>query len=86
MIEPGAPVIYRCVAGWRCAAAVTRVCPEPPKTPGQSLGLEGSVDIAVDAGSREPVALTRIEVVPSAADLRPGTCCLGDGSEYAKRA
>lgn len=73
MIELGTPVIYRCLAGWKCDAVVTRVCPEPPKTPGPMLALGGSFDIAVDAGSKDPVQLTRIELV-ALKDLRPGTC------------
>lgn len=72
----GERVVYRCLAGWRCDAVVTRVRPEPPKTPGGRLSFDGSLDIEVDTGSG-PLPLTRIELVPPD-QLEPGTCCRRD--------
>ena len=52
--------IYRSLAGHDHDAEITRIA-------------DGRADVAVDAGCRERVELTRIEVVPV---LRPGTCIL----------
>lgn len=58
-------MIYRCLAGFPYRAAVV------------ARRLDGSVDLAVDAGCNDPVQLTRIKVVEQG-KLVPGTCCEGD--------
>jgi hypothetical protein len=55
----GQRVVYRCLAGFRYDAEVVTV------------RLDGTVDLAVDAGCNDHVQLTRIEIAP---ELRPGTC------------
>lgn len=64
MTSRGDKIVYRCLAG-RYYDAEVRV-----------VRLDGRVDIAVDAGSSEPVELTRITVVDKVAHL-PGTCAVG---------
>ena len=60
----GDEIVYLSLAGYRCDAAVNMVRPD------------GRLDLAVDAGSKDPVMLTRIAFVEPA-DLRPGTCSVG---------
>ncbi len=59
VVTRGDVVVYRCIAGWLCDAEV------------RVVRLDGTVDLAVDAGSADPVELTRVEVCEK---LVPGTC------------
>lgn len=60
----GDQILYLSRAGFRCDAKVNSVRPD------------GLVDLAVDAGSTDPVMLTRIAFVPPD-ELRPGSCSIG---------
>ena len=64
MPKTGDEIVYLCLAGYRCDAAVNMVRPD------------GRLDLAVDAGSKDPVMLTRISFV-SPDELRPGSCSIG---------
>lgn len=64
MPNAGDEVVYLCLAGFRCDAVVNMV------------RLDGRLDLSVDAGSKDPVSLTRIEFVDPD-ELRPGTCSTG---------
>lgn len=59
-------VVYVSLAG-HCHAAVVVWVRE-----------DGTVDLAVDAGAKHPVQLSRIEV---AAQATPGKCWRGDGAQ-----
>lgn len=64
MTSRGDKIVYRCLAGFRYDAEV------------RAVRLDGRVDIAVDAGSADPVELTRIAFVSPEAHV-PGTCTTG---------
>lgn len=64
MPKVGDEIVYLCLAGYRCDATVNMIRPE------------GRVDLAVDAGSKDPVMLTNVAFVDQP-DLRPGTCSIG---------
>ena len=64
MPKTGDEIVYLSLAGYRCDAAVNMVRPD------------GRLDLAVDAGSKDPLMLTRIAFVEPT-DLRPGTCSVG---------
>lgn len=65
-MKSGDKITYMCLAGIRGAAWVRCVRPD------------GTVDIGCDVRSKDLHELSRIEIVPPA-DLRPGTCCEGEG-------
>ena len=64
MPKTGDEIVYLSLAGYRCDAAVNMVRPD------------GRIDLAVDAGSKDSVMLTRISFV-SPDELRPGSCSIG---------
>ncbi len=64
MTSRGDKIVYRCLAGFLYDAEV------------RAVRLDGLVDIAVDAGSNDPLELTRIAFVDPEAHV-PGTCTIG---------
>lgn len=64
MPKTGDEIVYLSLAGYRCDATVNMVRPD------------GRIDLAVDAGSKDPVMLTRIAFV-APTNLRSGTCSVG---------
>jgi hypothetical protein len=82
-MKKGDSVIYRCLAGWPSDAVVAKVREEPPKTPSGLCHYDGSLDLNVDVGGKDPLYLTRIELVP-VDQLAPGTCCRRDDAKAEK--